>query len=367
MKFTVFGGALLLSFTLVNAQAADQSQSMNPALRTRAAQAIEKGLGFLRGHVNKDGSYSHSVGITGLALRGFLESPHHYRESDGAFISNSVSFLVSNAKPNGAISEGVVGQSKENVSYNTSLAMCALAATGSSQYAPLLKRGQAFLTQHQIDAGEGYDPSKPWYGGIGYGDDERPDMSNQLMALQALRASALNPKDPTWQKALVFISRAQNRSESNDQAFAGNDGGFMYMIGANTAPMKGTQSYGSMTSAGLISLLLAGANKNDPRVVAAYNWIKKNYTLETNPGTGSKAGLFYYYWAFAQAMSAMGEVQVIDSKGLKHNWRDELAAKLLALQAPDGSWLNKDSNSFMQDNADLVTGWAVNALNFALK
>jgi squalene-hopene/tetraprenyl-beta-curcumene cyclase len=140
------------------------------------------------------------------------------------------------------------------------------------------------------------------------------------------------------------------------------------MPGANTAPFKGTQSYGSITSAGLISLLLSGVDRTDPRVVAAYNWIRKNYTLDSNPGTGGlKDGIFYFYYAFAQAMAAMGDAEVVDGNGQRHNWRNELAAKLISLQSPDGSWVNKDSSRFMQDNAELVSGWALNALNFTLR
>lgn len=360
MKIKQLAGALALSCALVSAHAADDK--MDPALRTAATRSTDRGLHFLREHQAEDGSYSGSVGITGLVLRAFLESDRAYNESDGPFITRSVDFLLKNAQPDGAIS-----QTPQNRSYNTSLALGALAATKNEKYRSVLANGQEFLKKHQIDEGEGYDPKHRYYGGIGYGGDERPDMANQFIALDALRATSLDPKDPTWKKALVFISRSQNRSESNDQPFASNDGGFIYMPGANTAPFRGTESYGGMTAAGLTCLLYAGADKNDPRVVAAYNWIKKNYTLDVNPGQGTADGLFYYYYAFAQAMAAMGDSEVVDGKGQKHNWRNELARKLLSMQSPDGSWVNKDSPRFMQDNANLVTGWAVNALNFTVK
>jgi squalene-hopene/tetraprenyl-beta-curcumene cyclase len=363
MRIKHIAGAWLLSLTIAAAQAAEApAANMDPALRTATTRAVDRGLHYLREHQSEDGSYSASVGITGLALRAFLESHRAYDESDGAFITRSVDFLLKNVQPDGAIS-----QTPQNRSYNTSLALGAIAATKNEKYRSVLSNGQSFLKKHQIDEGEGYDPTHRFYGGIGYGGDERPDMANQFIALDALRATSLDPKDPTWKKALIFISRSQNRSESNDQKFAANDGGFIYMPGANTAPYKGTDSYGGITAAGLISLLYSGADKNDPRVVAAYNWIKKNYTLETNPGTGLKDGIFYYYYAYAQAMAAMGDAEVIDGNGQKHNWRNELATKLLALQSADGSWVNKDSSRFMQDNANLVSGWAVNALNFTLR
>ncbi len=121
-----------------------------------------------------------------------------------------------------------------------------------------------------------------------------PDISNLYIALESLRATSLDPKDPVWQKALIFVNRMQNRSESNDQKYAGNDGGFLYSPAYNPPEYGGgTKSYGTVTAAGLISLLYAGVDKSDPRVQAAYKWLTTNYTLDSNPGTNTKGGLFY--------------------------------------------------------------------------
>ena len=65
-------------------------------------------------------------------------------------------------------------------------------------------------------------------GGFGYNRHSRPDLSNSHFAIQALHDAGLKPGDPAYEKALVFISRCQNFSETNDQPWAGNDGGFVY-------------------------------------------------------------------------------------------------------------------------------------------
>lgn len=353
-------GALLAAFAFTSARAAE---TMDPKLRTAGQRATDRGLHFLREKQGEDGSYFKSVGMTGLVLRGFLDSYRGYNEGDGPFVTRSVDYLVKNQGADGAMSETPM-----NRSYNNALALAAIATLKNPKYKDVIGKSQDFLKKHQTDESEGYDPSHRYYGGIGYGGDERPDMTNTSVALSALAASSLDPKDPVWAKAQKFVSRAQNRTESNDQkGWVGNDGGFIYMPGTNTDPYEGTKSYGAITAAGLLSLILTGADKKDPRVVAAYDWIKKNYTLDTNPNTGSAAGLYYYYWAYAQAMSAMGDTEIVDGKGQKHNWRNELVEKLLSRQNPDGSWVNKDNGRFMQDNPVLVTAWAVNALNFALK
>ena len=337
--------------------------SLDPQLRERARRAVDAGLHYLRGKQAADGSVARSVGITALSLRAFLESHRGYSEGDGAFITRQVDYLLSKVNPDGSISESL-----QNRSYNTAVTLNALAATKNKKYEPVLLRAGKFLSDHQIDEGEGYKKDHRYYGGIGYGGDERPDLSNVYLALEGLKATSIDPKDPVWQKALVFVNRSQNRSESNDQPWAGNDGGFVYMPGWNPPEHGGgTKSYGGMTAAGLLSLLFSGVDKNDPRVQAAYKWMTTNYTLDLNPGTNGKHGLFYFYNAFAKVMAAYGEAEFTDGKGQKHNWRRDLAQKLVSLQNPDGSWANRDSNAWWEDKPELVTAWSVIALEHVLK
>jgi squalene-hopene/tetraprenyl-beta-curcumene cyclase len=348
---------------LLGAAFAQGTEKMDPQLRRRVVRAIAGGLHYLRGQQAPDGSMLKSVGITGLALRAFLESPEKYNEADGAFITRQVEFIVANARPDGSISTTL-----QSTAYNTAVAMSALAATKNPKYEPILAAGRKFLATHQVDEAEGYKPDHPYYGGIGYGGGERPDLSNVYVVLEGLKAASLDPKDPVWQKALTFVNRTQNRSESNDQKFAANDGGFAYRPGSNPAEYEnGTASYGGMTAAGLLSLLFAGTDKTDPRVQAAYKWMTANYTLDTNPGTNKKHGLFYFYNAFAKVMSAYGEDTFVDGKGQRRNWRNELATKLLGLQAADGSWANTESNAWWEDRPQLVTAWSVIALEHVLK
>ena len=348
---------------MLTAQAAHAAETMDPALRRRAVRAVAGGLHYLRGQQAPDGSLFKNVGITALALRAFLESPSKYTEADGPFITRQVEYLLANVKPDGAISASL-----QSTAYNTAVALNALAATKNPKYDAVIAGGRKFLLVHQADEGEGYKPEHPFYGGIGYGGGERPDLSNVYIVLEGLKAAATDPKDPVWQKALQFVNRTQNRSESNDQKWAANDGGFAYRPGSNPPEYEnGTGSYGGMTAAGLLSLLFAGVDKTDPRVQAAYKWMTANYTLELNPGTSKKHGIFYFYNAFAKVMSAYGEDTFTDGKGQKRNWRNELVTKLLTLQAPDGSWANADSNAWWEDRPQLVTAWSVIAIEHALK
>ena len=191
----------------------------------------------------------------------------------------------------------------------------------------------AWLRASQWQAEDQISPEEDWYGGVGYGKHGRPDLSNTQMMLEALHDAGVSPEDPAIQEALVFVSRSQNLKTTNPSAWAQagpNDGGFIYtpanggesmasqyvgegrygelLVGSDPRRLR---SYGSMTYAGFKSLLHAGLNQNDPRVDAAMGWIRRNWTLEENPGVGQQ-GLYYYFHALSRALSAADTV--LDSK-----------------------------------------------------
>ena len=340
-------------------RAAD-STGMDPELRDKAKRAVDAGLHYLRLHQNDNGSWSDSVGVTALGLRAFLQSHRGYNEADGAFITRPIDFMLAHINEDGSI-----GETNQSRNYNTAVSMTALAATQNEKYDEVLRNAQAFLKNLQIDEQDGYEREHAYYGGIGYGGDERPDLSNAYMALEGLRASAVDPDDAVWEKALLFVSRSQNRSESNDQEWAANDGGFTYMPGFS--PHGGTASYGGMTYAGLISLLFAGIDREDPRIQSAYDWIRANYTLEENPGTSDRQGLYYYYTVFSKSLTAFGDSQIKTTAGEVRNWRDDFAHKILSLQNDDGSWVNPDSPRWWEGDKNLTTARMVVALNVATR
>jgi len=347
--------SLLVALLAVPAAAAGD---LDPKLREQADHAVDAGLAYLRKHQAENGSWSKSVGVTAIALRGFVGSHTPPAEAD---VASAAGFITKHARKDGSISE-----SKENVAYNTATALVALQATKNKKYADTIRKGQQYLAHAQVDEGKGHKPSDPQYGGIGYSDDDRPDLSNQYMALEALRTTAFDPKSPVWDKALKFVSRCQNRSESNDQKWAANDGGFTYTPGYS--PHGATASYGGMTHAGLLSLLFAGVDKNDPRVQAAYDWIRANYTLDDNPGVKDKSGLYYYYTAFAQSMAAYGAPMVKATDGTEHAWREEFVRKIVSLQNKnEGSWVNSDSTRWWEGDKNLTTARMVVALELATR
>src|SRR5205823_3317154 len=261
--------------------------------------------------------------------------------------------------------------SKGLANYTTSVAVMGFVeANKGGRYDTVIKNATAFLKRLQY--GDNVKEGDARYGGAGYDGRTRPDLSNTQYMVDALIAAGVPKDDPAVQRALKFISRCQNLAgETNDQPFAkkaaeDDKGGLTYTpIDPDDSPHKtaagGLRSLGAMTYGGLKSFLYAGVNRDDPRVKAAVDWIRRHYTLDENPGMG-QAGLYYYYHTFAKAMAALGEDPFTDAAGKQHAWRRELFEALKKRQRPDGSWSNETDRQFGERNPDLATAFAVLAL-----
>jgi squalene-hopene/tetraprenyl-beta-curcumene cyclase len=275
--------------------------------------------------------------------------------------------LEANVKEDG----GIYFPESKHRNYDTCLAMVAFAnANPNGKYDQIVKKAEAFVKGIQWDESEGKSPDDMFYGGAGYGSSSRPDLSNTSFMIDALRSLGNGPEDGAIQKALQFVSRCQNLENPNNnapQAALINDGGFFYSVAgggeskAGNEPNGGLRSYGSMTYAGLKSMIYAGVSKDDPRVKAAVSFLRKNYDLESNPGVGLQ-GLFYYYHTMAKALDAFGEPTFTDASGIKHDWKVELRQKLAALQLADGSWINENTR-WMEGDPNLVIGYTLLALS----
>jgi squalene-hopene/tetraprenyl-beta-curcumene cyclase len=320
--------------------------------------------------------------VTALGAKAFLQAAPNDRAA-----AKALAFVTGRVRDEGftKLAEGGVG------TYVASAVLSALAASEDRAYADEIRAAIEWLRTNQWDQGEGLTAEQDWFGGAGYGRGKRPDLSNTQLMLDALHDAGVSPDDPAVQKALAFVSRAQNLKSTNASPWAATgsgDGGFVYSPangGESFASEKAGEgrygellpagqprslrSYGSMTYAGFKSLLYAGLSRDDERVKAAYDWVRRHYTFEENPGLGQD-GLYYYYHAMARALLAAQQptitVLAADGSSKDRNWREDLVAALVARQRPDGTWVNS-SERWEESQADLVTIYAVLALEEALK
>lgn len=346
--------------------------------------SVKKGVDYLLGKQNEDGSWSKHPAVTGLCLMALKGAG---MEKDNPKITEAINkgkaFVKKFVQKDGSI---WIAQSKrEYPNYTTAIALCALAIVGGDEDEPIMRKARKYLIESQIT-----DTKHKSFGGIGYGSEgpENPDLSNTQWALEALYLTEYLDKEPkakspedkkkselAWKNAVQFLSKLQHAPETNDAVWVVKDkddpnyGSFVYKPDGSKSSQKHgdkdtLRGYGSMTYAGLKSMIYAKLKKDDPRVKAAIGWGAKNYTFDENPGMGPE-GHFYYLHTFAKAHSVYGGNNVVTPDGKKHNWRVDLVKKLIELQKEDGHWVNENGR-WWESLPQLVTAYSLLSMESAL-
>ncbi|MHC4982257.1 MAG: hypothetical protein ACYTF6_03700 [Planctomycetota bacterium] len=361
-----------------------ETDAIDEAHVATAQKLMNGGVRFLL--AKRDGQGGWGAGrfrpaVTALVVKALVQHPSF--DAKHPIVTKAVNVLMSYRHEDG----GFYDQGVAN--YTTSIAVMALVALGDPQYKSVIDDAVKYLKGIQIRVGskdlDGRVVTKddPRRGGLSYGEEGRPDMCNAEMTVEAWHEGGVAVDDEAMQEVLIFLTRTQDRKESNPLAWAQegeNTGGFIYApalkgdltMGESKAGYaglegKGPRTYGSMSYAGFKSLLHAGVARDDRRVQAALDWIRTYWRLDSNPNmphAKSLQGLYYYYHVFAKALRAWGEPVITDARQRKHNWRHELIDALAERVRDDGSWVNEASRWEEKDPV-LVTTYVVLALQEA--
>ncbi|MEM9082123.1 MAG: prenyltransferase/squalene oxidase repeat-containing protein [Planctomycetota bacterium] len=342
--------------------------------------------------------------ISALVLKGMLNE-REISATDPA-VERGIEYLLSFQKPDGGIHDGILA------TYNTAICLSALSLVRTAEAGAAIERAQPYLVSLQwsteasgdMEGGAGtrlVERQHPHYGGWGYGRSGRPDLSNTSMALQGLVDSGYPTDSPAFERAVVFLQRTQMLAKTpddetvNDQDYAegSEQGGFIYApsessdaigegeskagvieIQASGSSRSELRAYGSMTYAGFKSYLYAELGRDDPRVIAAHDWLRHNWTVTENPGIGLD-GYYYYLLTLAKALDVSGEdrlmvpeEETIGAHSSEHrevDWAAELIEQLSTLQNEDGSFRSLDDR-WMENNPVLITAYMVLALQHAI-
>jgi squalene-hopene/tetraprenyl-beta-curcumene cyclase len=336
---------------------------------------IDKALAYCKKAQGEDGSWSGnaSPGVTGVVLTGILTTGK--LSAKDPMVEKGLKYVESLINPKAG---HIAGKDPKNqlLNYVTCINVLALTAAERDSYKTVVKDATKFLRELQWDDSHGKPKTDDFFGGAGYDSKSRPDLSNTQFFLDALVAAGVPKNDPAFQKAIVFVSRCQNikDKEYNDQPWAAkiDDGSFVYSAagGGSTKVVDKPEAdgslpgYGSMTYAGIKSLIYCGLTKDDQRVKKAYAWIQKNYTVDRNPGMPKgreEWGLYYYYHTMAKCLEVLGLDEVVDANKVAHDWRADITAALAKRQEAEGSWKNS-SDHWMEGDPNIVTGYALMAL-----
>jgi hypothetical protein len=362
-------------------------------LQRRVDEAVARARKLVAESQEPDGGFGDpevgapaDLGFTAMAVRALIAATPATRVAGDGAIRNGLAWLAARQKENGAIWDN-----PQYVNYMTSAAVGAFATARVAEFRQVQTRARDFLAASQYAD----QPADPSYGGFPYKDRQvqSADLSNAQFAIEALADAGLPQDHPAWERVRVYLPRLQNRSESNDLRLtvtvggrevtwvSGDDGGAFYRPGESKAgvveradgAVEG-RSYGSMTYALLKCLLLAGVDVKDPRVVAAFGWISRNFAVDRNPGFESAAdpvkagqqGYYYYLFTMARTLAeyerAVGApVRVTDETGAVHAWRVEVAEALLARVRDDGWWVNP-VDRWEEGTPMICTSYAVQAL-----
>ncbi len=233
-------------------------------------------------------------------------------------------------------------QDDERTVYGVSLRVLALAAADPTykKYTRIIQSDADWLIKNQCTA-------EPVKGGWDYVEASwTADASNSQFALLALHEAVqagAKVEMPTWDLAEVYWQRA-----------ASFRGGFGYK--------RGDDPTGSMTCAGISSLMIVFENRVDPlsfllngsvnccqptqvpeRVLRGISWLASNFRVTSNPA-GGVATKYYYLYGLERAARLTGQRFIGD-----HDWYRVGAGHLLTQQNRNGSF---SANELRKDIID---------------
>jgi len=399
--------AAVMIFALLAGNGASEptpaKSKLHPSLEKDVLLAIDVGLRWLEQHQQKDGHWSlgQYPAITGLVTQAYLNAPARRPMEVKPHVARALEYIASCVREDGGIYRDVPHVKGGGLSnYNTAICMSALAASGDVKYDPIVRNARDFLARHQHKGADVY------YGGFGYDASlgrAYADMANTSTTLEAMRftrfvvdnscpppirqirnrpkaENEIKHEDVDWQAALRFLGECQNlpsgRAGRAVSPRAQDKGGLFYEPNSGKAGGEKDAggrpiwySYGTATYGGLLCMLLADLDRNDPRVRGAVGWVRRNWSVTEHPGLG-RQGLYFYYYTIAKALRAYGEEELKLADGRTVRWRGELARQICALQKKNavtglGYWVNENGR-WMENDPVLVTAYSVLALEMTL-
>lgn len=347
MKKTLL--CLLLSPTLVWADVSTAS----------IEAALAKGASYLLAQQAADGHFSdpQMPALTALPLWALSGV-----KSDKAAREKAAAYVLSTQRADGGFYVPKPGRGGSGLgNYNTSVCLSALFESKLAPAAPLLK-ARAYVASSQLTGDD------TLAGGFGYDRVSRrryADLSNTAYAMDAMARTASLEElrtdgkrvDLDWAKALAFVENLQAKEGADKGGATYNERTPQAGRATNRVGKVHLRAYGSMSYAAVLSMCSANLTKGDPRVRNALDYCSRYWSVEENPGMG-RQGLYYYFDILARALHAAGVETLATSDGRTVFWKRELAAKLLSLQKPDGSWAN-DNNRFWEADPVLCTSFAM--------
>lgn len=250
---------------------------------------------------------------TALALQAITSVPEKYRLKDGPIVRQPYFYLEKFHNAGSQTSGWFVDKTRGVLS-------SAVALISYKRLFPDEKFEKEILYLRSFK-NPGNDLRDPLYGGYSETLDKKPSMDTTFRVVLALQAAGLKTVD--LEHVAVFASKCQKMSDNVLMTT-----GFAKSAGEGNVDHLNTYQ-------GLYLLLAGGVSRDDRRVIAAWNWVKRNYSLNSK-NCPRGVPLPYYYYCMAKAFEAYGTGEfetVADRKNAKtkHNWAAEIGQRLVSL------------------------------------
>ena len=266
-------------------------------------KAIDRGLQWLAGRQNPDGSwsdgrYAHNTAVTSFALLAFMSQGHLPNQGTyGPEVAKGARFLMASARKGDGYLIGARGGNM----YCHGMATLALAelwgSTGDDSIKPVLKKAVDLIIKTQSpQGGWRYEPAPT-------GADISVTIM-QVMALRAAKNGGLHVPDITLKKAIDYIN----------SCYHPNLGGFGYQPGGFPGFAR--------TAAGTCVLYLSG-KYDDQKINKAVDYLRRHFH--------DRAHFYYGHYYAAHAMHQKGG-------NYWEDWYGKIVKHFLPLQSNDGSW-----------------------------
>lgn len=247
--------------------------------------------GFDLGHPQKQGQFNSDMAATGLALLAFQGAGYTHREFKyAAQLQRAVDWMIARQDADGGLYLEADARSNQNCRmYSHAIAALALneayGMTQDSQLREPCRKALAYIANTQDDRG-----GWRYYAEPQLRQSDTSVTGWMLMALQSGRLSGLEVPAETWQGMDAWLRVAgdpQREGLYRYNPFAADSGGI-----DRSAGRKPTVS---MTSVGMLMRLYTGWERDDPRTLAAADYLLSQQL----PGDRTSIERDTYYWYYA--------------------------------------------------------------------
>ncbi|HVX11827.1 MAG TPA: DUF4159 domain-containing protein [Pirellulales bacterium] len=271
--------------------------------------AIDRGVSYLQHEQREDGSWPDPVGypggITSICTLALLNCGVPAKDEH---VQNALNYLR---------------KRKPQMTYSTALQTMVFCAAEPATNLALIKRNALWLEQNQKKAGA-------MMGAWGYPQAEGDNSNSQfaLLALHEAERVGAEVNDRTWELARNYWVQNQNAN-----------GSWGYK-----PTLSGT---GSMTCAGIAALVISsdrlnqgdaeadgdhvtccGEQQDNSNLDRALNWMGRNFSVHSNPGSQGNQGWLFYYLYGVERAGRLTNQRFLGG----HDWYREGAELLVGLQ-----------------------------------